>query len=823
MNAYPIRHRKLVLLITFGILLVAMIPLSQIRINSDLESYMPDSMNAKQNNRAIEEYFSSNENLLIIVDAHSRSANEADILIPENLRPSQYETDILIPGNHRALPYETDILIPENLRALQYLCDELQQLQAVSRIYSVFQTNNIIHREGEMIIEPAIPNIPETIEEREYLRTSLRNNDLVTGLVISDDFRYALVMLDILRDTTHSDADAIMLEQVRAIIDNVGLKHPEFAGEIYVTGQPYLRYDANQKISRDILLLLPIGLLIMLLFLWISFGDIKSVLLPFTIVVFSIIGSMALLPALGWELSLIGVLIPIMMIAIANNYGIHVLARFQELTRMQSATQPTKNNQIILSQTIRYLRKPVWLCGLTTIAGTMGLTAHLLTPARQMGIVASLGIAFALTLSLTYLPAALSYIRISSTQSTKQFIPGLLPTLARQLTLHPGTPLTIALIFVIVCAAGIILLRVAPDSSGILPADHEFNKAIRIADEQFGGSKLLQIMIQGDAREPALLTAIDSVAQQLEQHPLVGHAASLATMIRKMHEESAVEQPNSLPDTRINDPQTNSLPDTHNYPLPNSLPDTREAIAQYLELYGMSADVADYERFIDFSYSHTLITVQYRSASLDEINTLIREIGTTLNNHQLKSKIGGISLVDKEISESVRTGQISSLAVALLAILVLLGIIFKSWKAGLIGSLPLVTAVVCTFGIMGWTGIELDIVTALLSSISIGLGVDFTIHIFWRMKHELQLNGGDWNSATINTITGTGRGISINAFSVMIGFSVLLLSAFPFIKAFGLLIILSLLLCLASALLVVPVICILIKPRFLLTKNESPS
>lgn len=795
MNAYPIRHRKLVLLITFGILLVAMIPLTQIRINSDLESYMPDSMNAKQNNRAIAEYFSSNENLLIVVDAHSKTANEADILIPENLRDLQNEADILI---------------PENLRAFKYLCDELQQLQAVSRIYSVFQTNNIIHREGEMIIEPAIPTIPETIEEREYLRTSLRNNDLVTGLVISDDFRYALVMLDILRDTTHSDADAILLEQVRAIIDNVGLKHPEFAGEIYVTGQPYLRYDANQKISRDILLLLPIGLLIMLLFLWISFGDIKSVLLPFTIVVFSIIGSMALLPALGWELSLIGVLIPIMMIAIANNYGIHVLARFQELTRMQSGTQSTNDNQTILSQTIRYLRKPVWLCGLTTIAGTMGLTAHLLTPARQMGIVASLGIAFALTLSLTYLPAAMSYIRTSGRQSTKQFIPGLLPTLARQLTSHPKIPIAIALIVVLGCAAGITRLGVAPDSSGILPADHEFNKAIRIADEQFGGSKLLQIMIQGDAREPALLTAIDSVAQQLEQHPLVGHAASLATMIRKMHEESAVEQANTLPNTR-------------NYPQTNPLPDTREAIAQYLELYGMSADVADYEQFIDFSYSHTLITVQYRSASLDEINTLIREIGTTLNNHQLKSKIGGISLVDKEISESVRTGQISSLAVALLAILVLLGIIFKSWKAGLIGSLPLVTAVVCTFGIMGWTGIELDIVTALLSSISIGLGVDFTIHIFWRMKHELQLNGGDWNSATINTITGTGRGISINAFSVMIGFSVLLLSAFPFIKAFGLLIILSLLLCLASALLVVPVICILIKPRFLLTKNESPS
>jgi predicted RND superfamily exporter protein len=98
--------------------------------------------------------------------------------------------------------------------------------------------------------------------------------------------------------------------------------------------------------------------------------------------------------------------------------------------------------------------------------------------------------------------------------------------------------------------------------------------------------------------------------------------------------------------------------------------------------------------------------------------------------------IGGFSLVDKEISESVEKGQYYSLLFAFLAIVILLSIIFKSLSAGLLGSLPLLFAVCCTFGLMGWLGIELNIVTALLSSISIGLGVDFTIHIFWRLKTD---------------------------------------------------------------------------------------
>lgn len=305
-------------------------------------------------------------------------------------------------------------------------------------------------------------------------------------------------------------------------------------------------------------------------------------------------------------------------------------------------------------------------------------------------------------------------------------------------------------------------------------------------------------MIEGDARNPQLLQAIDSVATQLETHPLVGHATSLATLIHTLHEGSDDTM------TAMTNPEGKSL-----------LPDSKEAIAQYLELYGMNANTSDYERFIDFSYRHTLLTVHYRSASLHEVNSLISEIETALDRHKLTYLIGGMSLTDKEISESVRTGQFSSLALALLAILILLGLIFRSLQAGLIGCIPLITAVSCTFGIMGWSGIELDIVTALLSSISIGLGVDFTIHLFWRIKHELTENGGNWNEAVLNSLAGTGRGIALNALSVMLGFSVLLLSAFPFVKAFGFLIILSLFLCLASALIIIPALCLLLKPHFL--------
>lgn len=754
MNAFPIRHRLAVIVISLMILGLAIIPLSRLQINADLESYMPESMQSKRNNRLIAEHFVNAENLLLVVDAGS-----------------EY-------GTNGKISSGDGILAPAMLEGLERMSDALEQLPAVVRVHSLFQTSNIRHEGGDMVIGPAIPFIPQVGAERAALRSLLLENGLAAGLVVSNDFRYALIMLEVERDSTNKNADSELIQQVREVYKD------SFPGQVYLTGQAFLRDDANKKISRDLLVLLPIGLLVMFIFLWISFHDFKSVLLPFSIVIFSIIVSMALLPAFGWELSLIGILIPIMMIAIANNYGVHVIARYQELRN----SNPQSDTTHLLSSTVRYLRKPVWLCGLTTMAGTLGLTAHLLIPARQMGIITALGIAFALTLSLTYLPAMMSYFthKENPLRKEKRSVLTTLPGLpGKGITSRPLLPIVIAIVLLLAGIAGSFRLKVAPDSSRILPESHEFNRAIRIADEQFGGSKIIQVMIEGDAREPSLLKAIDSVSTSLERNPLVGHVASLATIIRKMHTG-------------------------------DSLPNTRESIAQYLELYGMSADIADYERFINFNYSHTLLTVQYRSAGLKEINALIQELETSLDKHNLKYITGGISLIDKEISESVLTGQISSLLVAFLAILVLLSLIFRSITAGLIGSIPLLFAVVCTFGFMGWTGLELDIVTALLSSISIGLGVDFTIHVFWRMKHELQLNGGDWKSAVMSTLTGTGKGITVNAFSVMTGFSVLLLSSFPFVQAFGLLIILSLFLCLISALIIVPALCLLLKPRFLI-------
>jgi len=165
-----IRYRLPVLIISALLLVAVSIPLGRLKINSDLESYMPETMKSKISNRAISEYFSSDENLLLVIEA-------------------------------------PDILATSTLRRMSAISEQLQQLPMVTRVHSLFQTQQIHSEEGFMQVDPVIQFIPETEEERKQLRAELLSNDLAAGLVVSTDFRYALMVVDVERDTSSTNAD----------------------------------------------------------------------------------------------------------------------------------------------------------------------------------------------------------------------------------------------------------------------------------------------------------------------------------------------------------------------------------------------------------------------------------------------------------------------------------------------------------------------------------------------------------------------------------------------------------------------------------------
>ncbi len=747
-NSIIIRKKWWFIIIPAIVTLAMLLPLKSAKINPDLMEYLPDDIPAKINIDKLDKHFEHYDPVLIL-----------------------FETD--------------DILKSETLERAEKLHQSLINSALVDNVISIFDTKYIRGESGFMLVDPVIRNIPTSIDEREQLRDEIRDNPLVYKTMVSEDFRYLLLLVKPMSGINDSELFLFIQETLAQHTGNE---------KIFLSGLPILRYEIQRIATRDLAILMPIGLLVMALFLYFSFRERRGVLLPLSVVAMSIVVAMGLMPLLGYELSLIAVLVPIMMIAIANDYGIHIVALYQELT----VKNPRWGTKRIINRTIMRLYRPIIFTALTTMVGILGLTTHVMIPAKQMGVVSTVGILFAVVASLLFIPAVMSSTKKSNFQlmlnNHKNGWLGKLLTWAGKITTQK--PLRVVVVFSIVIAiatAGILRLQVNINIDELMPQKHKLRQSTAILNEKFGGTKTISVLFEGDVMSPELMHEMEYFEDELEKIPGIGSVTSLATVTKTISRA-------------MNNPGDQYY---------NRIPDRRDAIAQYIEFYNMSGDPDDFEQLVDFGYTRAVATVQFKAKNYKSFKNIEKSIESMVSESQHATLIAGQSLIEKELSEAIVRGQINSLIFALGAIIVLLWIIFRSLNAGIIGAMPLAVTLLCNFGLMGWLGLELDIATSLLSSIAIGIGVDYTIHLFWRLKQELKL-GKSWEEAINTTLKTTGRGITINALSVILGFSLLFFSGLSILKAFAFLIIFSLLLCLLCALILIPAMFILIKPKFLI-------
>ena len=254
-------------------------------------------------------------------------------------------------------------------------------------------------------------------------------------------------------------------------------------------------------------------------------------------------------------------------------------------------------------------------------------------------------------------------------------------------------------------------------------------------------------MIKGDIKDPEIMRRIDILTLGIEQEKGVGNVFSISQVMREMSKSiyTSTEQ---------------------GY---NTIPDTREAIAQMFELYNMSGSPDDFKQLTDLDNTSAHILIRMSEPENDIINSVKSKISELTSNFPAEVSVGGYALIMADFAQSIIKGQISSLLFAIITVFLLLSLIFRSFKGGPIGSIPLIASIMILFGIMGYSGIALDAATALLSSIMIGVGVDFTIQYIWCFNIQIT-SGLSYPEATVSSMKTIGRSIIINAFSVMAGF-----------------------------------------------------
>ena len=687
-------------------------------------------------------------------------------------------------GNDMGLiALETDhIFKTEVLEHIKQITDSLRVTEGISTVTSLTDIIDIRDADGAIEIGKLVDeyDLPETKAELDSLRDYIFSKDMYKGSIVSDDASATLIMFTMLDD---ADKQAVAKE-VKDKIEALNL--PE---KLYYGGLPMMMNDVSALILADIVWLLPIVFLLIAFILFLSFRTIRGVVMPLLTAGISVIWVLGLMRLLGFELSMISNNIPIILLAVGSAYTIHVL------NRINQTYDADRKKAVIKAMT--YIIVPVVLAAATTAMGFISFVfGAYLTMIRDFGIFTSIGTLFAVLLSIFFVPAVISAFsmyrkNIGSEKEEVQMIrknflsDKILSPLVNLLFKHPKYTLVAWGVLLLFSIGGMFLITTSVNMQEYFKKDNPTRISEDVMQNKFGGSQPVFVLFTGDMQSPEVLKMMIKTEDYMEQSPDISTTQSVADLIEEMND--LMGEGKKVPDQQDKIEQLWFLLDGQDIMSQLVTDDLDEGIIQ------SKFASADSKAMGDF--------VEYMNVFINENST-----------EECKIELTGMPSVYVRMNESLLSSQASSLAIAIIFVLLIVGLILRSFSKGVYATIPIIATIMILFGFMGFAGISLDIATVLVASIALGIGIDYSIHVITHINHVLK-ETGDIYQAVENTIMMSGKAIVINVVSVAAGFLVLLFSQMVPLQNFGLLVALSMVGSGLGAITLLPVILILVNRK----------
>jgi predicted RND superfamily exporter protein len=690
-----------------------------------------------------------------------------------------------------------DIFNYNTLTRIQQLTTALEKVPGVYRVRSITNIEEVRGSEWGIEVASLLDEIPRDHGDLASLKQRVLSDDMYAGSIVSNDATAALIITEI-----DPDADSVAVAgQVQRVVDN-------FAGteKVYVTGTPVLNDVLAKSMMADLRVLFPIVLLLVAVVLFLHFRDLKGVILPFVTVIISVIWTLGLMGLLGKQLSPLNSVMPVILVSLGNAYGIYIIDRYRDELAGELSSERALEN------TLLSVGLAVIMAGTTTIAGFASNISSSITQMRDFGLFTAYGVMVALAISLVFIPAVLAVLatkgrdqeagRIVARRGKVGPLERSLARLAHLVVTRSGRVVGVAVVLVLALALGIPRLSTDSNFFNFFPEESKPRQAYDLVREKFSGSESIEIVVTGDIREPRILQAMKQFQDDLEATGLVGKPQSVVNLLERTNQA-------------LNDGD----------PHMQVLPDSRELVAQYLLLLEMNSEGL-LDKFLTIDYETARIQALVQDSSAAGTRQLFEHVNQATAKYfgdlDVEVTQTGIIVLMDTLSQMIIEGQIYSLFISLGSVFFIVRLLLRSWEGSFLSLLLIGLSVLANFGLMGWTGIALDIVTVLISSIGIGVGVDYSIHIYSRYQEERR-EGKTAEDALVDAIVGTGKAIVCNAGAVVLGFLILLLSSFPPLRYFGSLVTLTMLVASIGSLTLLPALIVLrsrsIKPVVKLSAN----
>ena len=770
----------------------------------------------------------------------------ADALVLENDRDLRYYRGVRArygSDDFLVVTYtpRQDLFSPPVLEKLEQLRDELAALERVEGVVSILDVPLLDSpRTSLSEIQQHIRTLEDPDTDPALAREEFRTSPLYRSLLTNPTGTTTVMMVNLRQDKEYralldrrdvlwakqSEAELSSVERdeleqlnfdikmanarlqnqqqadiaaVRAILD----KFRDHA-EIHLGGVPMISSDMIDYIRNDIRTFgVGVALFIVIL-LAVAFKRIRWVLVPITICALTVVGMVGYLGLVDWRVTVVSSNFISLLLIITLSLIVHLVVRHQEL----HAHAPASAQADMLRETVRSKVMPSVYTSLTTMVAFASLLVSGIRPVIDFGWMMVIGVGLAFILTFLMLPALLSKLSPGTPIFRRHDATAVLTrTLARLIERFGWPVLGVYALVAVLSVAGILRLTVENRFIDYFKESTEIHQGMLLIDKELGGTTPLDVVLDPDKM---FRKALEEEANAAEEPPPADEEMDFLDELYAQEEEDAGISGTSY---WYNVFQLEEIQAVHDYL--ESLPETGKVLsmATTFEVIRMLNKGDDLDNF-SLAVMHKKLPEEVKKTLFDpylsedgnQLRFSIRVIDSDENllrdallkkiKHDLEEKLGlepeqvhlsGMLVLYNNVLQSLFRSQIVTLSAVFLAILLMLMLLFRSFKLAAVGVLPTVTAAGLILGLMGWLAIPLDIMTITIAAITIGIGVDNSIHYIHRFRDEIRAAPDDYWGAVKRSHASVGRAIFYTAVTITVGFSILALSNFIPTIYFGLL------------------------------------
>ena len=672
-----------------------------------------------------------------------------------------YEDTIVVGVENNA-----GVLNRETLGRIARITGAILDIEGVaSRDVNGFTTiTNVTAEAGTLKVGPLMPGAPRTDAEVEALRTALFGNPLLVDRVISKDGKTTAIYVPLEKGANGAE----IAGKIREIVS--GENGPE---RYYVAGDPVARDTFGAEMFKLMGIFSPVAGMIMFIAIQLMFRNLSLSFTMMGVAMAAIILSMGSLIGAGYPVHIMSSMAPVFLMAIATD-SIHIFNefyfRYREKRKSGLAGMRSNSHKLAaIRETMAAVSRPVRYTALATTAGFAVLLFMNIVPVQVFGGLIALGTVVLRLFSFSLIPAILTFVKEEKIAQAAESESVELDRTARFLrrlgeagTNRPLATVLAGLILVVIAIAGTTKIHV----NNNLVAWFKQSSEIRVADtamnQALGGTSLGYLVMQSNEPEfmkrPEAMRWMEGLQRHLETLPVVGKTFSVADYVKRINRVLHDDDPKF-----------------------DAVPETQDTVGQYLFLFSMSAKPSDLDNVVDSGFQKANLWVQLKTWDAEAMRQVIQAADTYQKAHPLAVTVkpAGIAWFNLVWNDEVLGDLVLGLILALVVVFAILALDFRSAKWALVAYVPLLFTILLIYGVVGFAGKDFDMPLSVMSTLSLGMAVDFSIHFISRFRQRLAETGGDTGEAAVReallwTAMRPGKGILRNALLFASAFSVML-------------------------------------------------